>query len=143
MKTIEEWFSLYGESHQNTTNIKIHKVAVPLIYFSVVALITAIPGLTGLICLSVISLAALIFYFMLSIKLGVVMSLFTGLCIYVAQNISLYVIEIAIAVFVIAWIFQFIGHKVEGKKPSFFDDLSFLLIGPAWVFNPIFNFDKQ
>ncbi|MDE3271312.1 Mpo1 family 2-hydroxy fatty acid dioxygenase [Pseudoalteromonas sp. G4] len=142
MKTIEQWFSLYGESHQNPTNIKIHKVAVPLIYFSVVALITAIPGLTGLISLSVISLAALIFYFMLSVKLGVVMSLFTGLCIYVAYSISNYVIEIAVAVFVVAWIFQFVGHKVEGKKPSFFDDLSFLLIGPAWVFNPIFSFDK-
>lgn len=143
MKTIEQWFSLYGESHQNPTNIKIHKVAVPLIYFSVVALISAIPGLAGLISLSVISLVTLIFYFMLSVKLGVVMSIFTGLCIYVAYSISLYVIEVSVAVFVIAWIFQFIGHKVEGKKPSFFDDLSFLLIGPAWVFNPIFSFDKQ
>ena len=59
------------------------------------------------------------------------------------DSISIYVIEIAIAVFVVAWIFQFVGHKVEGKKPSFFDDLSFLLIGPAWVFNPIFSFDKK
>ena len=143
MKTIEQWFSLYGESHQNPTNIKIHKVAVPLIYFSVVALISAIPGLTGHVILGAITLAALLFYFILSIKLGFVMLIFTGLCIYVASSISIYVIEIAIAVFVVAWIFQFVGHKVEGKKPSFFDDLSFLLIGPAWVFNPIFNFDKK
>ncbi|ATC98694.1 MAG: Mpo1-like protein [Pseudomonadota bacterium] len=143
MKTIEQWFSLYGESHQNPTNIKIHKVAVPLIYFSVVALISAIPGLTGHVILGAITLAALLFYFILSIKLGFVMLIFTGLCIYVASSISIYVIEIAIAVFVVAWIFQFVGHKVEGKKPSFFDDLSFLLIGPAWVFNPIFSFDKK
>ena len=33
----------------------------------------------------------------------------------------------------IAWIGQFIGHKIEGAKPSFFEDLQFLLIGPAWV----------
>lgn len=143
MKTIEQWFSLYGESHQNPTNIKIHKVAVPLIYFSVVVLISAIPGLTGHVILGAITLAALLFYFILSIKLGFVMLIFTGLCIYVASSISIYVIEIAIAVFVVAWIFQFVGHKVEGKKPSFFDDLSFLLIGPAWVFNPIFSFDKK
>ncbi|AIY65589.1 Mpo1 family 2-hydroxy fatty acid dioxygenase [Pseudoalteromonas piratica] len=143
MKTIEQWFSLYGESHQNPTNIKIHKVAVPLIYFSVVALITAIPGLTGQVILAAVSLAALIFYFVLSIKLGFVMTIFTALCIYAANSVANYVIEIAITVFVIAWIFQFVGHKVEGKKPSFFDDLSFLLIGPAWVFNPIFSFDKK
>lgn len=143
MKTIEQWFSLYGESHQNPTNIKIHKVAVPLIYFSVVALVSAIPGLIGHVILGAITLAALLFYFILSIKLGFVMSIFTGLCIYVASSISTYVIEIAIAVFVVAWIFQFVGHKIEGKKPSFFDDLSFLLIGPAWVFNPIFSFDKK
>jgi len=143
MKTIEQWFSLYGESHQNPTNIKIHKVAVPLIYFSVVALITAIPGLTGQVILAAVSLAALIFYFVLSIKLGFVMTIFTALCIYAANSVANHVIEIAITVFVIAWIFQFVGHKVEGKKPSFFDDLSFLLIGPAWVFNPIFSFDKK
>ena len=39
----------------------------------------------------------------------------------------------AIAVFVIAWIAQFIGHKHEGRKPSFLTDLTYLLIGPAWV----------
>lgn len=143
MKTIEQWFSLYGESHQNPTNIKIHKIAVPLIYFSVVALISAIPALTGQITLAIASLVALSFYFMLSVKLGFVMSIFTGLCIYIALNISTIVIETAVTVFIIAWIFQFVGHKVEGKKPSFFDDLSFLLIGPAWVFNPIFHFDKK
>ena len=143
MKTIEQWFSLYGESHQNPTNIIIHKVAVPLIYFSVVALISALPGLIGLISLSVVSIAALCFYFVLSVKLGIVMSIFTALSIYVASSISSHVVEIAVAVFVVAWVFQFVGHKVEGKKPSFLDDLSFLLIGPAWVFNPIFNFDKK
>lgn len=40
---------------------------------------------------------------------------------------------IYLAVFVITWIFQFIGHKIEGKKPSFLKDLQFLLIGPIWL----------
>ena len=44
-----------------------------------------------------------------------------------------HVLETSIAVFVIAWIGQFYGHKVEGKKPSFLEDLAFLLIGPLWV----------
>lgn len=142
MRNIQQWFSLYGESHQNPTNIKIHKVAVPLIYFSVVALITAIPGIIGTAILAILTVSALGFYFFLSAKLGSVMTFFTALCIYLAWQIPNSIIPVAVGIFVIAWIFQFIGHKVEGKKPSFFDDLSFLLIGPAWVFNPIFKFDK-
>jgi uncharacterized membrane protein YGL010W len=43
------------------------------------------------------------------------------------------VLPLSIAIFVVAWIGQFIGHKIEGKKPSFFDDLRFLLIGPLFV----------
>jgi len=41
--------------------------------------------------------------------------------------------QLALGVFVIAWILQFIGHAVEGKRPSFFTDVRFLLIGPAWL----------
>lgn len=37
------------------------------------------------------------------------------------------------AIFVVAWIAQFYGHHVEGKKPSFFADLQFLMIGPLWL----------
>ena len=142
LKTLEQWFSLYGESHKNPTNVKIHKVAVPLIYFSVVALITAIPGNIGIGILSTITAITLAFYFYLSLKLGVVMATFTALCIYLALNIN-NIIMVAVGIFIVAWVFQFVGHKVEGKKPSFLNDLSFLLIGPAWVFNPLFSFDDK
>jgi uncharacterized membrane protein YGL010W len=143
MKTLEQWFSSYGESHQDKTNIIIHKIAVPLIYFSVIALFTAIPGLIGTVILSILALIVLGFYFYLGIKLGIVMTLFTGLCVYCAWLIPANVVWMALGIFIVAWIFQFVGHKIEGKKPSFVDDLSFLLIGPAWVFNPIFAFDKK
>ncbi|MHB8570343.1 MAG: Mpo1-like protein, partial [Metallibacterium sp.] len=36
-------------------------------------------------------------------------------------------------VFVLAWIGQFIGHAIEGQRPSFLTDLAYLLIGPAWL----------
>ena len=39
----------------------------------------------------------------------------------------------------LAWIGQFIGHKIEGEKPSFFEDLQFLLIGPAWLLGAIYQ----
>ena len=43
------------------------------------------------------------------------------------------------AIFVLAWIGQFIGHKIEGEKPSFFEDLQFLLIGPDWLLGAIYQ----
>lgn len=46
---------------------------------------------------------------------------------------------ISLIIFVVAWIGQFIGHKIEGKKPSFFEDLQFLLVGPAWLLHFIYN----
>ena len=45
----------------------------------------------------------------------------------------------SIIVFIFAWILQFLGHKIEGKKPSFFKDIQFLLIGPAWLLAFIYN----
>ena len=46
---------------------------------------------------------------------------------------------ISLVLFVVAWIGQFIGHKLEGAKPSFFKDLQFLLIGPAWLLSFIYK----
>jgi len=46
---------------------------------------------------------------------------------------------VSLGIFVIAWIGQFIGHKIEGKKPSFLEDLQFLLIGPAWLLHFIYK----
>ena len=40
--------------------------------------------------------------------------------------------KIALALFVVGWVFQFIGHAVEGKPPAFFSDPRFLLVGPWW-----------
>jgi uncharacterized membrane protein YGL010W len=143
MLNLSQWFSRYAESHQNSTNIAIHKIAVPLIYFSVVCFLVSIPNLIGDVIFAVFALAVLAFYARLSLKLFTVMTLFTALCVYIAFSLNEYLLYTAISIFVIAWIFQFVGHKIEGKKPSFFDDLFFLLIGPAWVFDPIFKFNKD
>jgi uncharacterized membrane protein YGL010W len=76
----------------------------------------------------------------LSFKIFVRMVIFTALCIALNQWIDNFLnnFQISIGLFVIAWIGQFYGHKIEGKKPSFLEDLQFLLIGPAWVFEKIF-----
>ena len=81
----------------------------------------------------------LFFYIKLSFSTFLRMLLFSLICLvgnyYLSDIIPL--LYASLAIFVVAWIGQFYGHKLEGKKPSFFKDLQFLLIGPAWVFEKI------
>ena len=120
----------YSESHLNHTNEIIHFVCVPAIVFSLLGILWAIhPGVAiGL------SLLSLVYYFTLSVPFAMGMILMSGAMLAVLyalpQNV---ILPLSIIVFVVAWIGQFIGHKIEGKKPSFFDDLRFLLIGPLFV----------
>ena len=151
MKTMQDWLDAYAVSHQNKTNKAIHFVCVPLIVFSVVGLIMSIPNglLKELLDTSsdvianwaVVLLGPIMFFYLrLSIKMGVLILGFLALCIFgntqLASYFSLW--QVSLGIFVVAWIGQFYGHKLEGEKPSFFDDLKFLLIGPAWILDDIF-----
>ncbi|MFZ5756736.1 MAG: DUF962 domain-containing protein [Pseudomonadota bacterium] len=140
-RSLEEWFSLYGESHRNKTNKTIHFIAVPSIYLSIMGLLWAIPvpwaGTAPLLNWAVLAaIPVLAFYARLSMVVTAGMALFSALCFLVLMNIErsgLSVLWFSVVLFVVMWILQFIGHAVEGKKPSFFQDLQFLMIGPAWV----------
>jgi len=103
-----------------------------------VALIWSIPAPVDWLNWAVITaIAAQLYYIKLSPKLSVGIGLFIlaclGLCLMVERATSIPLWQIALAVFVVAWIGQFIGHKIEGQKPSFFKDVLFLMIGPAWL----------
>lgn len=153
MRKIDQLLAEYGESHQNSTNKAIHWVCVPLIFFSIVGLIASIPsnGIQRILgegnpyanWAVVIMALVLIYYVSLSIPLSFGMLLFGALCLFLARVISeaapapLWMVSIII--FVAAWIGQFYGHKVEGKKPSFLKDVQFLLIGPAWLMHFIYK----
>lgn len=142
----------YGESHQNGTNKMIHWICVPLIFWSIVALIYSIPN-GFLIQLfgdqfyanwAVVALIpVLIYYISLSLPITIGMILFSALCLFISQvltqNPFFPLWSIGIAVFILAWIGQFYGHNIEGKKPSFLKDIQFLLIGPAWLMHFIFK----
>ncbi|WP_347360190.1 DUF962 domain-containing protein [Vibrio vulnificus] len=141
MRSLEQWLDAYGESHQNSTNQKIHTFAVPGIFFSIVALIWSLPSLPlPVLSLSWVWVAALPvwwFYYRLSLSVFLMMLGYTLASIALAWSVELLglpLAEMAVGLFVVLWIFQFVGHKIEGKKPSFFEDLKFLLIGPVWVF---------
>jgi len=141
MRSLNQWLEAYGQSHQNPTNIRIHKVAVPGIYFSIVGLIWSIPSFDfmglHLNWVVIALIPTLVFYAMLSTITFLMMAAFSLVCIGIVSvlgNNHLPIFEISLGLFVVLWICQFIGHKIEGKKPSFFDDILFLLIGPVWVF---------
>jgi len=143
MKTINEWFVEYGVSHRNPTNVLIHKVCVPAIFLSVLGLIWCIPTPWSpspyLNFATILLIPVLMYYAALSFKFffGMLLqnAIMIAVIIWIMGNYSQYGWQIFLAIFVVAWIGQFIGHKIEGKKPSFLKDLQFLLIGPLWTMN--------
>lgn len=146
MKTAQEYFDEYAESHQNRTNQLIHYICVPLIFLSVIGLLMSIPTtfLEEQIKLYnplienwafVIGVLLLLFYarlgFWYLVKMMFVVMLAIILNFWIGNHFNL--LMASLLIFVAAWIGQFYGHKVEGAKPSFLKDIEFLLIGPLWV----------
>lgn len=149
MKTINQWLTEYGESHQNPTNKTVHWICVPLIFFSLLGILYSIKLpffnlgiLQGNVSLIILSLI-LIYYFTLSKSLTVGMVLFSAICVIICYLIEVSgfapLWQVCTTIFVLAWVGQFWGHKVEGKKPSFFKDLQYLMIGPAWLMSFIYQ----
>ena len=145
MRKIDLLLAEYGESHRNATNKLIHWICVPLIFWTILGFISCIPTpniyLKYYGFLSVASFIALvlvtIFYFRLSWRIAVIM---VFIMLLMEHFVSLANVTFGtkswifyLSVFVITWILQFVGHKIEGKKPSFLKDLQFLLIGPIWL----------
>ncbi len=148
MRTIQEWLTEYGESHQNSTNKAIHWICVPVIFFSIVGLLYAIklPFFWNNHQLNVamfVIAIVILYYAKLSPSLAIGMFVYCIVCLLLAHFVEVIGIiplwQLSIIVFVLAWIGQFYGHKVEGKKPSFLKDLQFLLIGPAWLMSFIYK----
>jgi uncharacterized membrane protein YGL010W len=142
MRSVNEWFGNYSKDHRNPTNRLIHWICVPAILWSVLAALWVIPvppsiGRPGFWC-GMAMIAAFAFYWKMSKPIGIAM-----LIVFVVLGLiteGLYrtlgpgdLLWLAIGVFVVAWIGQFIGHIIEGARPSFFTDLAYLLIGPAWL----------
>tara|TARA_B100000029_G_C17588272_1_gene961767 strand:+ start:34 stop:504 length:471 start_codon:yes stop_codon:yes gene_type:complete len=150
MKTIYDWLDAYGESHQNRMNKKIHWVCVPLIMLSLLGILSlvkfSIP--IGNFCVNIAHILiflAIIFYVRLSIPITIGMIIISFIKLYIIYKIELSFYSktelflVYLFIFILAWIGQFIGHKIEGKKPSFFEDIQFLLIGPAWLLSFIYK----
>lgn len=145
MRKIDHLFSEYAESHQNSTNKTIHWICVPLIFWSILGLISLIPSPHIFIeyfgMISIVSLVAIFlvtfFYFRLSWRIALIMVFIMLLMEHLVYFINIEFQHKSwiffLSVFVLSWIGQFYGHKIEGKKPSFLKDLQFLLVGPIWL----------
>lgn len=154
MRKIDQLLEEYGQSHQNMTNKWIHWICVPAIFFSVLGMawgaslevLAEMLGRPGdpLINMALVGVAGiLIYYFTLSVPLMLGMTVFSVACLFLAN--ILYQLNfaplwgISLGIFFIAWAGQFYGHKLEGEKPSFFKDIQFLLIGPAWLMHFLYK----
>ena len=135
-RPLESLLATYGESHLHPTNEVIHFVCVPVIAFSLLGLLWSAHPLAalGLVMLS------LVYYLTLSVPFALGMLLMSATMLGILALLpQAWVWQISLAVFVVAWIGQFIGHKIEGKKPSFFDDVRYLLIGPLFVLSFLYR----
>ena len=150
MQNLQQLLDEYGSSHVNRWNKLIHWLCVPPIVWSGVALLWSLPFPAALqsthIPINWATIAvvlAQIYYYRLSIRLGTGILLFLMFLLWLTVIVEAFaprpLWQIAAAVFVIAWIGQFIGHVFEGKRPSFFKDLQFLLIGPAWLMSFVYK----
>lgn len=150
MKTLQQWFDEYAISHQHKTNQSIHYICVPAIFFSIIGMLMSIPSniISNFTKISnpfienwasPVLIILLLFYIRLSFSTFVRMLAFSIICLignYFLSTVAP-LFYTSLAIFILAWIGQFYGHQLEGKKPSFFKDLQFLLIGPAWVFEKL------
>ncbi len=134
-RRIDQLLTHYGESHQNPRNELIHFIAVPLIMTSVVGMMSALHPYVAYVFIA----ASMVYYARLSGVFFLTMALWSALMLAVVFALGDAVLKISVLVFVVAWIFQFIGHKIEGKKPSFFEDLQYLWVGPLFVASKLLN----
>lgn len=145
MKTLAAWLDEYSESHRNPVNKTLHWLCIPPIVFSVFCALQALPWGTGLLTpLAVVIVLWVAYYLRLSRPLAL-----GALLVFLPMAAGAVVLERALGtagllataatIFVAAWVGQFVGHRVEGARPSFFKDLQFLLIGPLWLLADLYR----
>jgi uncharacterized membrane protein YGL010W len=143
MRSVTDWLSEYGESHQNRTNKLLHWICVPPIVLAVLGLLWSLPVPEVFAALSrwlnwatLTAAAVLVYYLALSPALAAgILILFIALLalLQAFAHLPWPLWLTSLVLFVVAWVGQFLGHALEGKRPSFFKDVQFLLIGPLWL----------
>jgi uncharacterized membrane protein YGL010W len=136
VRRVDQLLAHYGESHRDPRNGAIHCVAIPLIMVSLVGLMYALHPWVAYAFLA----ASMVYYARLgSWVFFTAMAVVSLLAVVIVQSLGDRVLPVSVAVFVAAWIAQFVGHRIEGRKPSFFEDLQYLWVGPLFVLAKLFR----
>ena len=135
MRRVETLLESYGASHRHPSNEAIHWVCVPLITWSLLALLWWLSPAAAYLLIG----GTTLFYLMLSFTLAIGMLALAALMVYPLTQLGEATLPLAFAVFVAAWVGQFVGHRIEGKKPSFLEDVRYLLVGPAWLLAKVYR----
>jgi uncharacterized membrane protein YGL010W len=132
-RRVDQLLAHYGESHQHPVNERIHFVAIPLIMLTLIGLMYELHPAVAYVFLA----ASMVYYLRLSLVFSAVMAAWTAVMLMLVYAMGPHRLLICVSVFVGAWVLQFIGHKLEGKKPSFFEDVQYLWVGPLFVLRPM------
>ncbi|PMY13155.1 MULTISPECIES: DUF962 domain-containing protein, partial [unclassified Pseudomonas] len=138
MKSLVDHLSQYAAYHRDPRNIASHFIGIPLIVVAVAVLLSRPQWVGGWVSPAVLlALASAWFYLRLEVRLGVLMTVLLGLCVWagqvLAQQNTLVWLSSGIGMFVVGWAIQFVGHHYEGRKPAFVDDVTGLIVGPLFV----------
>ncbi|WP_207267934.1 DUF962 domain-containing protein, partial [Pseudomonas sp. FW305-3-2-15-A-R2A1] len=138
MKSLVDHLSQYAAYHRDPRNIASHFIGIPLIVVAVAVLLSRPQWVGGWVSPAVLlALASAWFYLRLEVRLGVLMTVLLGLCVWagqvLAQQNTLVWLSSGIGMFVVGWAIQFVGHHYEGRKPAFVDDVTGLIVGLLFV----------
>ena len=135
MQDIQTLFADYASYHRTPGNKAFHRLGIPMIMLSLIGMLVRVPLVEGANLAMVLIALSTIYYLVVEWRLAIAM---------LAVSIAFYFAGAALpmwanaALFVLGWIFQFIGHSVyEKKNPAFFRNFLHLLVGPLWILNDL------
>ena len=135
VRKVDELLERYGEFHRNPVNKIVHWICVPLIVWSLLGMLWAAAPLIAYLAIG----AAMAFYLWLSVPLALGMLAVVAVMVYPLTLLGTQALVVSVTVFVAAWIGQFIGHVIEGRKPAFLEDIRSLLVGPVWLLGFVYK----
>jgi uncharacterized membrane protein YGL010W len=134
-RAVDRLLAHYGDSHRHPTNELIHFIAIPLIMLSLLGMMFALHPWVAYLFVA----ASMVYYLRLSLVFLATMVVWSAILLALVHAMGARVLPLSLAIFVGAWILQFVGHKLEGKKPSFFEDIQYLWVGPLFVLSKLFG----
>lgn len=123
-------FNEYASYHNDRRNRVCHAFGIPLIILGVMGLLAHVR--IGPIDLAVVLAALTLAYYATIDVRGALISLLVFAVLYLAGVRLPW--EVSLGAFVVGWAFQLVGHRIEGTKPKFLDNLIYLLVGPLYIF---------